>query len=153
MSFGLTSISALEMAGGTPVTSAAQGLALDGVRVLVVDDSDINLEVARRLLLPAGAQVSVAAHGLEAVEYLRAHPAAVDVVLMDVQMPVLDGIEATRCIHGELGLTHLPVIALTAGVLADEQDRTREAGMVDFIRKPFDVAGLLCTVHYHARNA
>ncbi|MES1265667.1 MAG: response regulator, partial [Variovorax sp.] len=84
--------------------------------------------------------------GREAVEKLRAAPAAFDVVLMDVHMPVLDGNEATRLIRGELGLVALPVIALTASALVAERLRAFEAGMNDFVSKPFDAEVLMRTV-------
>ncbi len=119
---------------------------LQGARVLVADDSTINLEVAQRLLEGEGAQVTVAHHGAEAVELLRANPQGFDAVLMDVQMPVLDGLGASRRIRNELGLRTLPIIALTAGALLSERQRALDAGMDDFISKPFDpptMVGLL----------
>jgi PAS domain S-box-containing protein len=115
---------------------SAQWLA--GVRVLVVDDSDINLEVAQRILERQGASVSTCSDGLAALEHVRAHPHLLDIVLMDVQMPVLDGNEATRRIRSELQLNLLPIVALTAGALVGERQRALEAGMNDFVSKPFD---------------
>jgi PAS domain S-box-containing protein len=111
---------------------------LVGVRVLAVDDSEVNLEVAKRILERQGAIVATCADGAAAVEYVRAHQAELDLVLMDVQMPVLDGNEAARRIRGELKLTTLPIIALTAGALEGERKRAFEAGMTDFVTKPFD---------------
>ncbi len=116
------------------------------IRVLVVDDSPVNLLVCQSILVRAGAEVSLAKDGREAVEKLRADPAAFDVVLMDVHMPALDGNEATRLIRGELGLIALPVIALTASALVAERLRAFEAGMNDFVSKPFDAEVLLRTV-------
>jgi PAS domain S-box-containing protein len=115
---------------------------LAGVRVLVVDDSDINLEVAQRILEKQGAIVTTCSDGLAALEQVRAHHQILDVVLMDVQMPALDGNEATRRIRGELQLT-LPIVALTAGALVGERLRALEAGMNDFISKPFDPQALI----------
>jgi CheY-like chemotaxis protein/nitrogen-specific signal transduction histidine kinase/HPt (histidine-containing phosphotransfer) domain-containing protein len=111
---------------------------LSGVRVLVVDDSDINLEVAQRILEKQGAVVATCSDGSSALEHLRQYHRDVDLVLMDVQMPVLDGNEATRRIRGELGLESLPVVALTAGALVGERQRSLDAGMNDFVSKPFD---------------
>jgi PAS domain S-box-containing protein len=111
---------------------------LSGVRVLVVDDSDINLEVAQRILERQGATVSTCSDGMAALEHIRAHPHLLDIVLMDVQMPVLDGNEATRRIRGELQLNLLPIVALTAGALVGERQRALESGMNDFVSKPFD---------------
>jgi PAS domain S-box-containing protein len=111
---------------------------LSGVRVLVVDDSDINLEVAQRILERQGAHVTTCSDGGSALATLRTHHEDIDVVLMDVQMPFVDGNEATRRIRGELRLTSLPIVALTAGALVGERQRSLDAGMNDFISKPFD---------------
>ncbi len=124
---------------------------LSGVRVLVVDDSDINLDVAKRILELQGAHVWLAGNGEEAVTRLRAEPDGFDLVLMDVQMPVLDGHAATRRIRGELGLLHLPIIALTAGAMSSDRGKALAAGMNDFIIKPFDPEKLIQTVLTHAR--
>ncbi|MCW7541449.1 PAS domain S-box protein [Aquabacterium sp. A7-Y] len=121
---------------------------LKGMHVLVVDDSDINLEVARGILERAGARVLLAADGETALLLLREASSTVDLVLMDVQMPGLDGIEVTHRIRGEMGLTHLPIVALTAGALVSERQRALAAGMNDFITKPFDPKGLVAIVHH-----
>jgi PAS domain S-box-containing protein len=130
-----------------PPLAAEQGATMERrlsrMRVLVVDDSPVNLEVCQHILEREGAQVGTARDGREAVERLRAAPDAFDVVLMDVHMPVLDGNEATRLIRGELGLAALPVIALTASALLSERERALEAGMNDFISKPFDAELLI----------
>jgi len=106
---------------------------------LVVDDSFINQEVAVKMLGLSGAQATLAANGREALDVLRAAPDRFDAVLMDIQMPVMDGLNATRAIRDELGLKTLPVIALTAGVLAEEQDAARAAGMNGILPKPMDL--------------
>jgi PAS domain S-box-containing protein len=111
---------------------------LSGVRVLAVDDSEINLEVARLILEKQGATVATCADGAAAVAYVRTHFRDLDIVLMDVQMPVLDGNAATRRIRKELGLTALPIVALTAGALLGERQRSLDVGMNDFVSKPFD---------------
>jgi len=116
---------------------------LPGVRVLVVDDSDINLEVAQRILEKQGAHVSTCSDGLTALEHVRVHSKMLDIVLMDVQMPILDGNATTRRIRTELNLATLPVVALTAGALVVERQRALEAGMNDFISKPFDPQALI----------
>ena len=116
---------------------------LAGVHVLVVDDSDINLEVAQRILEKQGATVTTCSDGLAALEHVRVHHRVLDVVLMDVQMPTVDGNEATRRIRGELQLKMLPIVALTAGALVGERQRALEAGMNDFISKPFDPQALI----------
>ncbi|MFM9917012.1 MAG: CHASE domain-containing protein [Rhizobacter sp.] len=125
---------------------------LPGVRVLVVDDSDINREVASRVLAREGAIVSVAGTGIEALDMLRKSPGDFDVVLMDVQMPGMDGNEATRCLRNEPGLTGLPVIALSAGALLAEKQRALDAGMDDFLLKPLDPVVLTRTVRLHVER-
>ncbi len=119
---------------------------LSGVRVLVVDDSPINLDVARRLLQAEGAEVHSCINGREAVEYLRLHPDWFDAVLMDIQMPEMDGYEATRRVRGELGLAQLPVVAVTAGALVEDRWRAMAAGMDGFLSKPLEPALLINTV-------
>ncbi|MFG6488207.1 ATP-binding protein [Roseateles sp. BYS78W] len=126
---------------------------LPGVRVLVADDSPINLEVAQRILEDEGAQVTLAQDGALAVERLRAGPQGFDAVLMDVQMPVLDGLAAARCIRTELGLRELPILALTAGALLSERQRALEAGMNDFVSKPFDPSALVLLLRQHVERA
>jgi PAS domain S-box-containing protein len=116
---------------------------LAGVCVLVVDDSDVNLEVAQRILEKQGATVTTCSDGLAALEQVRANSQRLDIVLMDVQMPTLDGNEATRRIRADLQLTKLPIVALTAGALVAERQRALEAGMNDFISKPFDPQALI----------
>jgi CheY-like chemotaxis protein len=121
--------------------------------VLVVDDSDINLDVTKRILELEGAQVWLASNGQEAFERLQAEPQAFDVVLMDVQMPVLDGHDATRRIRLELGLSDLPIIALTAGALSSERQRAADAGMDYFILKPFSAEALVRSILRHVKRA
>jgi CheY-like chemotaxis protein len=111
--------------------------------VLVVDDSDINLEVAQRILEKQGATVTTCSDGLAALGQVRASSQRLDIVLMDVQMPTLDGNEATRRIRADLQLKKLPIVALTAGALVAERQRALEAGMNDFISKPFDPQALI----------
>jgi signal transduction histidine kinase/DNA-binding response OmpR family regulator len=127
-----------------PDADAAQRLA--GVRALVVDDSDINREVASRILESEGARVELAENGQVALEWLTAHIGAVDIVLMDVQMPVMDGYQATRLLRATPGLVDLPVVALTAGAFKIQQDEARQAGMNAFVAKPFAVDELIAVI-------
>ena len=120
--------------------------ALPGVRVLVVDDSEINCEVARHILHRQGALVALAANGQEALDWLQAHPGEVDLVLMDVQMPVMDGIEATRRLRQMPRFANLPIVALTAGAFKSQQDAAHAAGMTHFISKPFDVPSTIALI-------
>ncbi|MGA7951084.1 MAG: response regulator, partial [Thiobacillaceae bacterium] len=119
---------------------------LADLRMLVVDDSDINRDLAYHIFTAEGASVTLANDGRQAVDLLRAHPGAFDIVLMDVHMPVMDGYEATRVIHGTPGLTELPVVALTAGAFKDDREAAIAAGMTEFITKPFDVDAAIALI-------
>ena len=121
---------------------------LAGVRLLLVEDHPLNQIVARGMLEIAGAAVDVAENGEIAVRMLRDRPEDYDLVLMDVQMPVMDGYEATRLIRQELALK-LPVVAMTAGVMQSEKDECIAAGMDDFIAKPVDVDQMMSTIERH----
>ncbi|MFI3220048.1 MAG: transporter substrate-binding domain-containing protein [Methylococcales bacterium] len=120
---------------------------LKGLNVLVVDDSEINREVARQILTGEGATIEDAENGLDAINQLKAKPNYFHVVLMDVQMPVMDGYTATQQIRMLPELKHLPIIALTAGAFKSHRTAALEAGMDDFIAKPFDVDELVACVH------
>ena len=131
---------------------AADSHALKGLRILLVEDQQLNQEVMIGLLHAEGAAVEVADNGAEALKRLQAREApAFDAVLMDVQMPMLDGYETTRRVRKESGFRDLPIIAMTAHAYADEGDRCRSAGMNDCIVKPVDVAHLLATLHRWCR--
>ena len=122
------------------------GQRLAGIRLMVVDDSEINRDVALDILQGEGAVVEVACDGAEALIRLSSSPAQYDLVLMDVQMPVMDGYEATRQIRLNPALMHLPVVALTAGALKIQQDTALQRGMDAFVPKPFEVNHLLNTI-------
>jgi len=110
--------------------------ALQGVRVLLVEDNDMNRQVGRDLLESGGILVDVAEDGATALERLARH--SYDIVLMDVQMPGLDGLAATRALRALASSRDLPVIAVTANVMGEQQRRCLEAGMNDFVAKPID---------------
>jgi two-component system sensor histidine kinase/response regulator len=122
--------------------SATSDRRLGGLRILLVEDNHYNQIVGRGLLENAGATVRIAGDGSQAVEILRTSYSEFDVVLMDIQMPVMDGFEATQLIREELKLG-LPILAMTAGVMVRERDRCINAGMNDFIAKPIDVEKML----------
>jgi two-component system sensor histidine kinase/response regulator len=119
---------------------------LAGYRLLVVDDSEVNREVAQRIFESEGAAVHLARDGLDAVEWLAKNPGGIDVVLMDIQMPRMDGYAATTHIREKLFLTELPVIALTAGALDQQRSEAFANGMNEFISKPFDVERAIATI-------
>ncbi len=122
-------------------------------RVLVVDDNPVNRRLARGLLERGGYEVVEAANGEEALAALEREGPAIDLVLMDVQMPVLDGLEATRRIRRMPGLGELPVVALTAHALAGDREECLAAGMDDYLSKPLNRDELLATVARWVRRA
>ena len=126
-------------------SSEASSHRLDGMHILLVEDNLINQQVARELLESEGACVEIAGNGrlgVQAVEH-SVGGKAFDVVLMDLQMPEMDGFTATRVIREELGLTELPVIAMTANAMASDKEACIAAGMNDHVGKPFDLSHLV----------
>jgi CheY-like chemotaxis protein len=116
---------------------------LAGMRILVVEDNLINQQVAEELLSGEGAIVSLAANGQLGVDAVRMAAPQFDIVLMDLQMPVMDGYTATGLIRNDLGLAQLPIIAMTANVMASDREACLAAGMNEHIGKPFDMAKLV----------
>jgi CheY-like chemotaxis protein len=121
-------------------------LRLNGLRMLVVDDSEINREVAQYIFAREGAHVVLANQGQEAVDWLQENAQRVDIVLMDVQMPVLNGYEATCQARLIPALSTLPIVALTAGAFQDQQERAQRAGMTGFLAKPFNVEAAIALI-------
>lgn len=117
---------------------------LAGARILLVEDNAFNQTIACDLLEDFGAQVDVAENGLQAVELMQM-PQNYAVILMDIQMPVMDGLTATRKMREELKLD-LPIIAMSAGVMEEEKELCFAAGMNDFVAKPVDAEILLNTL-------
>jgi two-component system, sensor histidine kinase and response regulator len=121
---------------------------LTGIRVLLVEDNMVNQQIAVELLTRGGAMVTVANNGREAVAAITGavQPPPYDIVLMDMQMPMMDGHEATREIRSDPRYDSLPVIAMTAQAMADERDQCPAEGMNDHITKPIDPDLLYRTV-------
>jgi CheY-like chemotaxis protein len=119
-------------------------LQVKGCRLLLVEDNAVNQEVALEILQEAGLFVDVANNGAEAVQ--KVAQAAYDGVLMDCQMPVMDGFEATRRIRQNARFTTLPILAMTANAMAGDKEKCIEAGMNDHIAKPIDVGQLFMTL-------
>jgi CheY-like chemotaxis protein len=116
---------------------------LAGLQVLVVEDNAVNRQVASGLLHLEGAHVTLASNGLEALAALAQMPLFYDAVLMDMQMPEMDGLEATRRIRLEPRFAALPIIAMTANASLEDRDACLAAGMNDHISKPMDLATLV----------
>src|SRR6185369_5650514 len=110
--------------------------ALGGARILLVEDNEINQQVARELLEDAGLVVEVADNGQVALEL--AQEAGFDLVFMDMQMPVMDGVTATREMRKLERLANLPIVAMTANAMEQDRRRCMDAGMNDFLIKPID---------------
>lgn len=133
-------------------TSDVSELRLDGIMVLLVEDSIANQTIAKLMLEARGACVDIANNGIQAIERLTSQPARYNIVLMDVHMPEMDGFTATQNIRQQLQL-RLPIIALTAGVTQSEQDQCLEAGMDDFVAKPIEMDVLIATLARWAKPA
>ena len=114
------------------------------LRILVVEDNPNNRKVVLRMLGQIGYQAEFAEHGEEALGLLRARP--FDLVLMDLQMPVMDGFSATAAIRSDKDLSDLKIVALTAHALPEDQERCRRAGMDDFIAKPVRMQHLCAAI-------
>ena len=125
-----------------PAAVPTQPRPLKGLRLLVVEDNLINQQVAQELLGALGAQVVLAANGQLGVEAVAHAQPMFDAVLMDLQMPVMDGYSATRKIRTELGLTQLPIIAMTANAMTSDRAACLAAGMNEHVGKPFDLKHL-----------
>jgi two-component system sensor histidine kinase/response regulator len=132
------------VASAVPSFGAAD--TLGKVRLLLAEDNEINQQIARELLEGAGAQVAIANNGREAVQMLAADPAGFDAVLMDLQMPEMDGMEATRRIRSDARFAKLPIIAMTAHAMVEERERCLAAGMVAHITKPIDPRAMFETL-------
>ena len=118
-----------------------QRVSLPGVRVLLVEDNAINQQVAREFLLRAGIKVVTASNGREALDWLERE--SFDAVLMDVHMPEMDGLEATRRIRADSRWQALPVLAMTAAVLPEDREACLAAGMNECIAKPIESTALI----------
>ncbi len=119
---------------------------LTGVRVLLVEDNELNRRLAGEILSDVGVLLDTAENGKEAIDAIKQK--TYDVVLMDVQMPVMDGFEATRVLRKLPGCELLPVIAMTANAMQSDRDECMEAGMSDFLTKPIDAAKLIETISH-----
>ena len=131
-----------------------QPVGLTGIRVLVAEDNEINQQIAVELLRGEGMEVTVVENGRQAVERLSREREDYQVVLMDIQMPEMDGYEATRRLRTQPRFAALPIIAMTAHALAEEKQRALDAGMTDHVSKPIRPDALFETLRlYTGRSA
>ena len=131
------------LAPGAPATQVLQR-DFAGSRVLLAEDNPVNCLLAKELLAMVGLSVTTVANGAQAIEQVRHN--SFDLILMDVHMPQVDGLEATRAIRQMPSGRELPIIAMTASVLQDEQDACRDAGMNGHLAKPIDTDRLYQTL-------
>ena len=129
-----------------PAVSAGS---LKGMRLLVVEDNANNRQVAQELLVAEGAEVALAENGEQGVQAVLAAEGAFDAVLMDLQMPVMDGLTATARIRERFDRQALPIIAMTANAMASDRQACLDAGMNSHVGKPFELADLVSALLLH----
>ena len=116
-------------------------------RILVVEDQEDNRQILRDLLGSAGFEMLEAEDGEAAVAAAAAHRP--DLILMDIQLPILDGYEATRRIKADPALKHIPIIVVTSYALSGDEDKARAAGCDDYVSKPYSPRQLLAKIKQH----
>lgn len=148
--FTVTFVLAVDEAGAPVQEAPAAGEGgIEGLRALLVEDNDLNMEIARFMLEHEGVIVDEAENGQVAVaKFLSSRPGTYDVVLMDIMMPEMDGLEATRCIRAleRADANSVKIYAMTANAFADDVARCREAGMDDHLAKPLDSKALVAAL-------
>ena len=130
------------------VTDILDKTPLRDMKVLLVEDNELNREIARELLGMAGAQVEQAVNGREAVDMVRENPERYHAVLMDIRMPVMNGCEAARRIRtlGREDTDRLPIIAMTANAFSEDVKKSLDSGMNAHIAKPIDMEKIINTL-------
>ncbi len=138
-----------------PVNKETKPIELAGLKVLVADDVELNLEIAKVMLEEREVRVTTAQNGQEAVELFAGHPPGTfDLILMDVHMPVMDGLEAASAIRAmdRPDAASLPILAMTADVYEEDMEKTKEAGMNGHLTKPLDVEKMLWLLSGYSEN-
>ena len=137
-------------APSTELEPRSRGPAVAGVQprlrdkhLLIVDDSVSIRALVAEFLSLEGATYDFAYHGADAVKKIRTRAKSFDAILMDMQMPVMDGLSATRAIKEDLGLTQIPILAMTAGLLAEQREQVRSVGISDVVSKPIHFEGMI----------
>ena len=125
----------------TTVYNLGAGLAMNGIKVLLVEDNDLNMEIAEFFLQDMGAQVLKAWNGKEAVDLFAASaPGEIELIMMDIMMPVMNGLEAVKHIRAmdRPDAKNVVILAMTANAFSDDVERSRQAGMNEHLSKPLD---------------
>ncbi|SAL24844.1 multi-sensor hybrid histidine kinase [Caballeronia arvi] len=144
---------AIDRAAHRTQPPVAKARRLEGLALLVVEDNALNRQVAEGVLRAEGANVTLAESGREGVDRVVAADDSFDAVLMDVQMPDLDGLEATRLIRADGRFAALPIIAMTANASGADRDACLQAGMNDHVGKPIDVERLVAVLRAQVERA
>ena len=124
-------------------------ISLKGMHILLAEDNEMNMEIARFVLENQGAEVTGVWNGRQAVQtFMASQPGQFDLILMDVMMPVMNGLEATRHIRAmsRPDARTVPIFAMTANAFADDAERSREAGMNEHLTKPLDAGRLMAAI-------
>lgn len=125
---------------------------LSGLHLLVVEDNLLNQQVAKELLETSGAEVTLASGGIEGKMLALSATQPFDAILMDMQMPDIDGLEATRQIRHHSHMQTVPIIAMTANAMQSDKDTCKAVGMVDHISKPIELDDMLATIIRHTQQ-
>ncbi len=128
---------------------------IEGRNILLVEDNELNMEIAEILLTDAGANITKAVNGQQAVDIFRENvPGTFDVILMDIMMPVMNGYEATRCIRSleRTDAKEIPIIAMTANAYIEDVEKAKNAGMNDHLAKPLDVQKMLNVIAKYVKK-
>ncbi|MDO4458753.1 MAG: response regulator [Clostridia bacterium] len=142
----LTAIGMQEAKEESILPSAEEHRSFVGRKILLVEDNELNREIAVEILHDYGFVIDTAENGLEAVEKVTAsEPGDIDLILMDVQMPIMDGLEATRKIRAisDTELANVPIFAMTANAFNEDREAAKESGMDGFLSKPIDIDELI----------
>ena len=129
--------------------SSVENVSLKGKRALLVEDNELNMEIAQFILENENMQVSCAWNGKESVDiFARSKPGEYDLILMDIMMPIMDGLEAARQIRAmdRPDAKLIPIVAMSANAFQDDVERSRRAGMNEHIAKPVDIDNLIATI-------
>lgn len=136
-------------------TAQPDNISLEGVNILLVEDNPLNQDIAKFLLENMGAQIQMVNNGQEAVEkFAASQPGDIDIILMDIMMPVMNGYEAAKAIRSmdRPDAAEIPIVAMTANAFTDDKKQAFEAGMNEHLAKPLDKELLLKTVYHYSKK-